>query len=133
MSPKLEYTKKALLKQVLLEYYSIIKVFMKFNADIVAEHQTDWDHKIHLEEGKKIPFMRNYKLLLDQKTAAMKKYIDKHLRKGFIWPSLSASCITNFISPKTGRKPMFLHRLLRIECSDSEKQISNIVDIWNTK
>ena len=38
MKTKPEYTKEDLLEQVLPEYHSIIKVFMKFNADIMAEH-----------------------------------------------------------------------------------------------
>ena len=38
MSAKLEYTWKDLLKQVLSKYHSIIEIFMKSNADIVAEH-----------------------------------------------------------------------------------------------
>ena len=38
MKEKPEYTKEDLLKQVLLEYYSIINVFIKSNANIVAEH-----------------------------------------------------------------------------------------------
>ena len=49
MSAKPEYMKKNLLKQVPPEYHSIIEVFMKSHADIMAEHQADWDHKIHLE------------------------------------------------------------------------------------
>ena len=39
MKPKPEYTREDLLKQVPSEYHSIIEVFMKSNADIVAEHQ----------------------------------------------------------------------------------------------
>ena len=39
MSAKPEYTKEALLKRVPPEYNLIIEVFMKSNADIVAEHQ----------------------------------------------------------------------------------------------
>ena len=84
MSAKPEYSREDLLKRVPLKYHSIIEVFMKSNADIVAEHREKWDHKIHLEEGKKAPFVRNYKPFLDQKTVAMKKYIDEHLGKGFI-------------------------------------------------
>ena len=90
MSAKPEYSKEDLLKRVPSEYYSIIKVFMKSNADIVAKHRAKWDHEIYLEE-KKTPYVRNYKPLTDQKTAAMKKYIDKHLGKKFIRPSLSAA------------------------------------------
>ena len=84
MSAKPEYTKKALMKQVSKKYYSIIEVFMKSNANKVAEYQAKWDHEIHLEKSKKTPFVQNYKPLLDQKTSAMKKYIDKHLEKSFI-------------------------------------------------
>ena len=57
---------------------------MKFNTDIVAKHKKQWDHKIHLKKSKKTLFVQNYKLLLDQKTAAIKKYIDEYLRKDFI-------------------------------------------------
>ena len=46
-----------------------------------------------LQKDKKAPFVQNYKLFLDQKTAAMKKYIDKHLKKSFIWPSSSAAAL----------------------------------------
>ena len=91
MSAKPEYTKEALMKRVPKEYHSIIEVFMKSNADKIAEHHDQWDHKIHLEEGKKAPFVRNYKPISNQKTAAMKKYIDEHLGKSFIWPSSSAA------------------------------------------
>ena len=65
MSAKPEYTKEALLKRVLPEYHSIIDIFMKSNANIMAEHQEKWDHKIHPEEGKKVSYVRNYKPLTD--------------------------------------------------------------------
>ena len=91
MKDKPEYTKEDLLKRVPSEYHSIIDVFMKANADIVAKHRADWDHEIHLEEGQKALFVRNYKPLSDQETAAMKKYIDEHLGKGFIRPSSLAA------------------------------------------
>ena len=63
---------------------------MKSNANIVAKHQDDWDHEIHLEEGKKAPFVQNHEPPSDQKMSAIKKYTNKHLEKGFIWPSSSA-------------------------------------------
>ena len=56
MNNKPEYTKEDLLKRVPSEYHSIIDVFMKSNADIVAEHRANWDHEIHLEKGQKAPF-----------------------------------------------------------------------------
>ena len=84
MKTKPEYTREDLLKQVPSEYHSIIEVFMKSNADKVAEHRDQWDHKIHLKEGQKASFVRNYKPLSDQETSAMKKYINEHLGKDFI-------------------------------------------------
>ena len=38
IAAKLEYSKENLLKRVSKEYHSIIEVFMKSNADIVAKH-----------------------------------------------------------------------------------------------
>ena len=52
MNTKPEYTKEDLLKRVFLEYHSIIEVFIKSNADKVAEHQDQWDHKIYLKDEK---------------------------------------------------------------------------------
>ena len=107
MKNKPEYTRVKPTKKVALEYHSIIKVFMKFNANIVAEHRAKWDHEIHLEESKKTLFVRNYKPLLDQETATMKKYIDEHLEKGFIWPSSSAAASPILLVRKPGRDLWF--------------------------
>ena len=102
MKNKLEYSREDLVKRVPSEYHFIIEVFMKSNANKVAEHWDQWDHKIHLEEGKKAPFVRNYKPLSDQETSAMKKYIDEHLGKGFIWPSSSAAASLILLVRKPG-------------------------------
>ena len=93
MSTKPEYSRENLLKQVAPEYHSIIKVFMKSNVDIVAEHWPDWDYKIYSKEDKKTLSVWNYKPRSDQETAAMKKYIDKHFGKNFIQPSLLAAAL----------------------------------------
>ena len=84
ISAKPKYSREDLFKQVLFEYHLIIEVFMKSNADIMAEHKEKWDHKIHLEKNKKTPFVCNYKPLSEQKTAAIKKYIEEYLGKSFI-------------------------------------------------
>ena len=102
MKTKPEYTREDLLKRVPSEYHSIIEIFMKSNADVVAKHQEEWDHEIHLEEGKKAPFVQNYKPFSEQETSAMKKYIDEHLGKGFIWPSLSAAASPILLVRKPG-------------------------------
>ena len=102
MNSKPKYTKEDLLKRVPSKYHLIINVFMKSNAHIVAKHRADWDHEIHLEEGQKTPFVRNYKPLSDQETSAMKKYIDKHLGKSFIRPSSSAAASPILLVRKPG-------------------------------
>ena len=107
MKDKPEYTKQDLLKRVSFEYHLIIDVFIKLNADIVAEHRADWDHEIHLEKSQKAPFVRNYKPLSDQKTAAMKKYIDEHLGKGFIRPSFLAAASLILLVRKPDRGLQF--------------------------
>ena len=56
---------------------------------------------------QKTLFVRNYKPLLDQETAAMKKYIDEHLEKGFIWPSLSAAASPILLVQKPGGRLRF--------------------------
>ena len=103
MNAKLEYTKEDLLKRVPSDYHLIINVFIKLNANIVAEHQANWDHEIYLEKSQKALFVKNYKPFLDQKTVAMKKYIDEHLGKGFIRLSLSAAASPILLIRKPGR------------------------------
>ena len=102
LSAKPEYTKEDLLKRIPPEYHLIIDAFMKSNANIVAKHREKWDHKIHLEESKKASYVCNYKPLMDQEIAAMKKYIDKHLGKSFIWPSSSAAASPILLMWKPG-------------------------------
>ena len=102
MSAKPKYSKEDLLKQVPSEYHLIIDVFMKLNADIMAEHRERWDHKIHLEKSKTAPYVRNYKPLTGQKTLTIKKSIDEHLGKRFIRPSLSAAASPILLVKKPG-------------------------------
>ena len=53
----------------------------------------DENHKIELLEGKQALFVQNYTSLLEQKTVAINKYIDKHLGKVFFRSSLSAAAV----------------------------------------
>ena len=72
------------------EYYSEIDVFLKQDADILPNHR-DENHKIELLKGKQASFIQNYKPLSEQETDAIKKYINEHLGKDFIRPSLSVA------------------------------------------
>ena len=76
MKEKPSYTQQKLFKKVLKEYYLEIKVFIKQDADILLNHRLK-NHEIKLLKSKQAFFIRNYKLLFEQKTEIMKKYINK--------------------------------------------------------
>ena len=102
MKGKPEYTCEKLLEKVPKEYHSVIDIFMKCDADMLPEHQNK-GHSIQLEKSKNPSFIQNYRPFLDQKNNVMIKYIPEHLRKGFIWPSLSAAAVPFLFVKKPGR------------------------------
>ena len=79
---------------------------MKQDANILPNYKFK-DYKIVLLESKQALFIRNYKSLSEQKTEAMKKYIDKHLEKFFIRPSLSAAAAPVLLVRNLGGKLRF--------------------------
>lgn len=79
---------------------------MKGEADILAKHWKE-DHKIKFVDSKQAPFVWNYKPFSDQETDTMKKYIDKHLGKDFIKPSLSAAAAPVLLVWKPGGELQF--------------------------
>ena len=91
---------------MLKEYHSEMEVFMKQNADISPNYRSE-NHKIELLEDKQVLFVQNYKLLLEQKTDAIKIYINKHLEKGFIRPSSSAAIASMLLVRKLGGRLRF--------------------------
>ena len=101
MKGKSEYTREELLKRVPAAYHSVIEVFMKYKADELPKHRKE-DHQINLEEGKKPPYVRNYKPMSEQEMEAVKKYIDEHLGKGFIRPSSSSAAAPVLLVRKPG-------------------------------
>ena len=101
MKGKPSYTQEKPLKKVSKKYHLEIKVFMEQNANILLNHRSE-NHKIELFEGKQAIFVRNYKLLLEQETEAIKKYINKHLGKGFIRSSLLAIVAPVLLVKKPG-------------------------------
>ncbi len=84
--PKKELTKEELHKLLYKVYYNFIDIFLKKGADILPPHQSN-NHAIILEEGKILPYKRPYPISKD-KLLVIKKYINKHLNKGFISFSL---------------------------------------------
>ena len=59
-----------------------LKSLIKQNIHILPNYKFK-DYEIELLKDKQALFVQNYKLLLEQKTNAMKKYIDKYLEKKF--------------------------------------------------
>ena len=85
--PKKELTNEELRKLFPKAYYNLIEFFLQKSADILPPHWPN-NYAINLEEGKILPYKRLYLILRDE-LLAVKKYIDKHLNKGFIRPSIS--------------------------------------------
>lgn len=69
------------------EYYRHLSVFMKQEADKLPPHRC-YDHRIHLTEGASPPFGPLYGMSRDE-LLVLKKYLEDHLRKGFIRSSSS--------------------------------------------
>ena len=88
------------------EYYLEIKVFIKQNTNILPNYRSK-NHKIKPIEGKQAFFVQNYKLLLKQKTEAIKQYIDEHLDKSFIKLSLLAAIASLLLMRKPSGRLRF--------------------------
>ena len=68
----------------------------------LPEHQ-DWDHKIPIEERKKPTYGPIY-ALSETKLKALREYLDKNLKKGFIQPSTSLAGYPILFVPKKDGK-----------------------------
>ena len=79
---------------------------MKQDTNTLPNHRPE-DYKIKLLKGKQALFVWNYKSLLEQKTEAMRKNIDKHLEKGFIKSSLLATATLMLLVRKPGGRIRF--------------------------
>ena len=68
----------------------------------LPEHQ-DWDHKIPIEERKK-PTYRPIYALSETELKALREYLNKNLKKGFIQPFTSPAGYPILFVPKKDRK-----------------------------
>ena len=83
-------------------YQEFYEMFKEEAYEKLPEHQ-DWDHKIPIEEGKKPTYGPIY-ALSETKLKALREYLDKNLKKGFIRPSTSpAEYPILFVSKKDGK------------------------------
>ena len=80
------------------DYLEFYEMFKEEADEKLSEHR-DWDHKIPIEEGKK-PTYRPIYDISETKLKALKKYLDKNLKKGFIQPSTSPAGYPILFVPK---------------------------------
>ena len=81
-------------------YYNFIDIFLKKGVNILPLYRPN-DHTIILEEGKMLSYKRPY-LILKDKLLVVKKYINKHLNKGFISFSLLPTAAPILLTKKPG-------------------------------
>ena len=101
MQGKPEYTEEELLKKLPKVYHGMVDLFMKSKADELAPHRKE-DHEINLIPGSTPPHAKNYRPMSEKELAAVKKYIDEHLGKGFIRPSSSSASSPVLLARKPG-------------------------------
>jgi hypothetical protein len=83
MKSKPEYTEQQLKERVSKKYHGEIDVFVRKNADKLAEHRKK-DHEITLKLESEISYVRNYRLMSKPELKAIKHYLNEHLAKEFI-------------------------------------------------
>ena len=89
------------LSNVPSEYHEFADIFSETKAKVLAPHHP-YDLKINLEEGAQPPVGPIYSLLAS-KQEALKKFIEKNLNMGFIWPTSSShSAPVLFVKKKDG-------------------------------
>lgn len=83
MKDKVEYTLKELNKQISEIYYNDIKIFLKIKTIKLISHRKE-NHEISLMLEIELSFIKNYRLMFEQKLIAIRKYLNEHLVKEFI-------------------------------------------------
>ena len=74
--------------KLLKKYYQFLDVFSRQKADMLSVHQS-YDHKILLKDKKQLTFKALYSMSQDE-LKVLRKYLNDHLSKGFIWVSFSS-------------------------------------------
>ena len=84
------------------DYQELYAMFKEEAHEKLLEHQ-DWDYEIPIEEGKKPTYGPIY-VLSETKLKALREYLDKNLKKGFIRPSTSPAGYSILFVPKKNGK-----------------------------
>ena len=84
-----------------------LKVFGKVKSERILVKKV-WDHVINLNDNFKASKVKVYPLSRNEKEE-VQKFIDKHLKKGYIRPSKSPqTLLVFFVGKKNGRKHMVM-------------------------
>ena len=77
-------------------------MFREETHEKLPEHQ-DWDHEILIKKGKKPTYGPIY-ALSETELKALREYLDKNLKKGFIQPFMSPAGYLILFVPKKDEK-----------------------------
>ena len=84
------------------EYQEFQGMFKKEANKKLPEHQ-DWDHEIPLEKRKKLTYGPIF-AMSETELKALREYLDKNLKKGFVQPSTSYAGYSILFIPKKNEK-----------------------------
>ena len=88
-------------------FHKWLKVFGKVKSERILVKKV-WDHVINLNDNFKASKVKVYPLSRNEKEE-VQKFIDKHLKKGYIRPSKSPqTLLVFFVDKKNGRKHMVM-------------------------
>jgi len=88
-------------------FHKWLKVFGKVKSERILVKKV-WDHVINLNDNFKASKVKVYPLSRNEKEE-VQKFIDKHLKKGYIRPSKSPqTLLVFFVGKKNGRKHMVM-------------------------
>ena len=83
MQSNFEYFIEDLKFRISKIYHNEIEIFDRKNVDKLFSHKKK-NHEIHLTLEIEFSFVKNYKSMSKQELAAVKKYLNEHLKKKFI-------------------------------------------------
>ena len=83
------------------KYHSDIEIFIKQKIDYLLSHHLK-NLEIWLMKKTTLSFAWNYKLMITKKLNAVKKYLNKHLKKGIICSSFSSAAALILLARKSG-------------------------------
>ena len=90
------------------KYHKFTNIFSKTKAKVLASYYP-YDLQINLEEGSQPPVGSIYSLSAS-KQEALKKFIEKNLKMGFIWPTSSLhGALVLFIKKKDGSLCLYVN------------------------